>query len=183
MLSVGAIRTKNVKNMLLCAPAARRARTQAGAAHTGGRICALAQRTLSPCAAAPHAAPRAPRPAARRRHTSRMRARMRTRAAVQSCGLLLRIIFSHAFAAAVALALAPPRRSYIMLDATVGALGFYLLGYGFAYGDSLGCARARRGAAARIVDFQRSRSQRSGRQRAAGRRTARVCFCVCVRWR
>ena len=31
-------------------------------------------------------------------------------------------------------------RSYIMLDATVGALGFYLLGYGFAYGDRYECA-------------------------------------------
>jgi hypothetical protein len=30
--------------------------------------------------------------------------------------------------------------SYIMLDATVGALGFYVLGYGFAYGDRYECA-------------------------------------------
>ena len=34
---------------------------------------------------------------------------------------------------------APLRRSYILLDATVGALGFYLLGYGFAYGDKVKC--------------------------------------------
>ena len=32
-----------------------------------------------------------------------------------------------------------------MLDATVGALGFYLLGYGFAYGDRYECAPRLRG--------------------------------------
>ena len=36
-------------------------------------------------------------------------------------------------------------RSYIMLDATVGALGFYVLGYGFAYGDRYECAAPPRG--------------------------------------
>jgi hypothetical protein len=40
------------------------------------------------------------------------------------------------------------RRSYIFLDATVGALGFYLLGYGFAYGDSMKCVAERRRSAA-----------------------------------
>jgi hypothetical protein len=40
------------------------------------------------------------------------------------------------------------RRSYIFLDATVGALGFYLLGYGFAYGDRMECVAARRRSAA-----------------------------------
>ena len=33
-----------------------------------------------------------------------------------------------------------------MMDATIGALGFYLLGYGFAYGDRYECAPPTRGA-------------------------------------
>jgi hypothetical protein len=51
------------------------------------------------------------------------------------------------------------RASYIMLDATVGALGFYLLGYGFAYGDKMRCAP--HAAAARTwVPYCRSRQSR-----------------------